>query len=72
MVANAKHTMKRQVVLHLLDCAKVGGIWDEDLLHPLSKTTLPKLVVAFFCGADLCDHHRSVRVLADPAKAMVD
>ena len=33
----AKHTMKKQVILHLLDCAEIGGIWDEDLFHPSSQ-----------------------------------
>ena len=51
----AKHTMKKQVMLHLFDCAELGGIWDEDLCHPLSNIFLPNLVVPFFCGADLCE-----------------
>ena len=33
----AKHTMKKQVMLHLLDCAEIGGIWYEDLFHPSSN-----------------------------------
>ena len=33
----AEHSVKEQVILHLLDCAKLGGIWDEDLCHLSSK-----------------------------------
>ena len=55
MAMVAKHTMKKQVVLHLLDCAEIGGIWDEDLFHPSSKNFLQNLVVPFFCGAVLCE-----------------
>ena len=33
----AKHTMKKQIMLHLLDWAEIGGIWDKDLFHPSSK-----------------------------------
>ena len=33
----AKHAMEKQVMLHLLDCAGIDGIWDEDLFHPSSK-----------------------------------
>ena len=29
----AEHSMKEQVILHLFDCAELGGIWDEDLCH---------------------------------------
>ena len=46
---------EKQITLHLLDCAELGGIWDEDLCHPSSQNFLPNLVVPFFCGADLCD-----------------
>ena len=33
----AKHTMKKHVMLHLLECAKIGGIWDKRLFHPSSQ-----------------------------------
>ena len=51
----AEHSMKEQVILHLLDCAELGGIWDEDLCHLSSKKFLQNLVAPFFCGADLCE-----------------
>ena len=42
-------------MLHLLDCAELGGIWDEDLCHPSSNFFLQNLVVPFFFEADLCE-----------------
>ena len=42
-------------MLHLLDCAELGGFWDEDLRHPSSKFFLTNFVVPLFCGAGLCD-----------------
>ena len=44
----AKHTMKEQVMLHLLDCAEVDGIWHEDLVNvdPASKNCSSE-----FCGS---------------------
>ena len=46
----AKHTMKKQVMLHLLDCAEIGGIWDEDLFHPSSKDVSSKFSGSVFLG----------------------
>ena len=37
MAMVVKHRMKKQVMLHLLDCAEFGGIWDEDVFHPSSN-----------------------------------
>ena len=39
----AEHSTKEQVILHLLDCAELGGIWDEDLCHLSSKHFSSKL-----------------------------
>ena len=44
----AKHTMTKPVMLHLLDCAELGGIWDEDLCHPSSKNFSSKFSGSVF------------------------
>ena len=44
----AKNTMKNQVMLHLLECAEIGGIWDEDLFHPLSQNFSSKFSGSVF------------------------
>ena len=63
----AKYTMTNQVLLHLLDCAEVGGIWNGDFSTPRPKMFLPNLVVPYFCGADLGDlppkDHRALKRL---------
>ena len=51
----AKHAMKKQVMLQLLDCAELVAFVTKTFSTPRPKFFLENLVVPFFCGADLCE-----------------